>query len=392
MESMNILMIHPHDLFDKSEPWTIRIESIAEIFAKRGHRVKLCYFPLSLGVKSHIEHSGNIEVIPLDRTPSPAAFVSNTFQLIRLARWADIVHLQKCHYYASVPAVIAAYVTGRPFHYDWDDWEEKIWYESCGRGLHSRFIGFSFKMLERWLPILADSVSCASQRLKELTRTYGVREEYIFDSPVGADLNKFRPDLNGNWVKEKYEIKGDLVLYIGQLHGAQYVDLLIKAANIVLHKRPELKFMIVGEGFLEKALRQLTYELGIEDKVIFTGAIGHDDVPSYIAAATVCVAPFKNTLVTNCKSPLKIVEYLASGKPIVASLVGETRRMVGGVGVLVPPGDYHALAGGILRLLNDLRLREKMGQAARIRAEKKYNWSFTADSILSAYDKIMVSS
>ena len=385
---MNILMIHPHDLFDKSEPWTIRIKSIAEKLMEKGHKVRLCYFPLTINEKRHPRNLGEIALFPLDRTPSPKAFIANTLRLIRICRWADVVHFQKCHHYASLPAVVASYITNKPLHYEWDDWEEKIWYESCGRGLHSRFIGLSFKVLERWLPVLADSVSCASKHLKDLTHRFGVRKDFIFDAPVGADIEKFSPGLDAGRIKRKFNIKAELVLYIGQLHGAQYVDLLLKAVDQVHRKRPEVTFMIVGEGFFEKRLKKLAVELGLDGKVIFTGAVPHDDIPYYIAASDVCVASFKDTQVTRCKSPLKIVEYLAGGKPIVASNVGEVRKMVGGAGVLVEPGNWQALAEGILQLLQDKSLCRKLSARARSRAETKYNWRYTADSLLSAYQKI----
>lgn len=387
---MNILLVHPHDLFDKSEPWTVRILSLAKEFSKNGHAVKLCYFPVLLGNKHLPSSKDGIDFIPLDRTPSFFSFLGNTRSIVFLGKWADIVHFQKCHYYAALPAVICAYVNNKPLHYDWDDWEKEIWYESCGKSLYSRFIGFSFKLLERILPVLSDSVSCASNRLKELTLSYGVKDEFIFDAPVGADMNKFRPGLDSKYVKEKYQIAAQehIVLYIGQLHGAQYVDLLIKAANTISHARADVKFMIVGEGFLEKQLHQMVDGFGLKNKVIFTGAISHDEIPFYIQAASVCVAPFKDTKVTRCKSPLKIVEYMASGKAIVASNVGEVCRMLGGVGVLTAPGDHQGLAAGINTLLDDENLRNKLGQVARMKAERKFNWSYTANKLLEAYSKI----
>ncbi len=387
---MNILMVHPHDLFDRSEPWTIRIVSIARELVQAGHSVKLCYFPLLLDEEHCPKTLDLIELIPLERRPSLTAFSRNVRKLIELAGWADVVHFQKCHHYAAIPAVIAAYLKGKPLHYDWDDWEEKIWYESCGRGLHSRFIGVSFKILERVLPLLSDSVSCASEGLKQLTLRLGVKEEFVFDAPVGADLAKFTPQLCGDAIREKNGIlKGEqLVLYIGQLHGAQYVDLFIKAANIILHRCSHVKFMIVGEGFMEWKLRQMVNELGLEKKVIFTGSIAHDEIPFYTAAATVCVAPFKDTAVTRCKSPLKIVEYMASGKAIVASNVGEVSKMLGGVGILTPPGDFHAMAEAIILALGAPELRRHLQEASRRRAELKYNWAQTAASLLTAYVKI----
>ncbi|MBU0759778.1 MAG: glycosyltransferase, partial [Candidatus Omnitrophica bacterium] len=97
-------------------------------------------------------------------------------------------------------------------------------------------------------------------------------------------------------------------------------------------------------------------------------------------------AAFNETEVTICKSPLKIVEYLASGKAIVASNVGEVRKMVGGVGMLVEPSDHHALSEGIIKLLDDKGLREILRHRARRRAEEKYNWTWTAENVMKAYN------
>ena len=240
--------------------------------------------------------------------------------------------------------------------------------------------------------MLADSVSCASSHLKNMSRKFGVKENYIFDAPVGADLEKFRLDIDGQWVRDKYGIEGGMVLYIGQLHGAQYVDILIRAANIVLHKSPHLKFLIVGEGFLMNELQKQVFDLGLEEKVIFTGAIPHEEVPFYIAAADICVAPFKYTEVTRCKSPLKIIEYMAVGKIVVASCVGEVRNMLGGCGILVEPGSHKALAEGILLAWEKkAEIEDKIRERARKRIEQKYNWRYTAGNILDAYKKIVES-
>jgi len=381
-------MVHPHDIFSSVEPWTRRIRSFAGELAKKGHQVRLVYFPLA---KDDTEPRtlDDYEVIPFRRSPSPVVFMKNILRLSNLALWAEVVHFQKAHYYASVPTVIAAYIKGKPLHYDWDDWEEMIWYESCGKkSQHFFTIGYSFRILERTLPVLADTVSVASQHLRDLALRFGVKKENIYSAPVGAELEIFNPGIDGSRIKKEYNLKSPLVLYVGQLHGAQYIDLFIKAANIVLHKKPEVTFMIVGEGFMERQLKNLTIELGIEDKIIFTGSVTHHKIPEYIAAADVCVAPFKDTPVTRCKSPLKIVEYMASGKAIVASNVGEVRRMLGGVGILTPPGDFHAIAEGVLRLLRDDKLRGNLGRFARKRAEEKYNWKMSADNLLTAYEKI----
>lgn len=384
---MRILMVHPHDICSPAEPWTRRIRSFAGELAKRGHEIKLVYFPLCKGsLKTHSLEG--YEAIPLSRYPSAPGFIRNTLRITRLAGWADLVHFQKCHHYASIPSVIAAYLAKKPLHYDWDDWEEMIWYESCGRKLHSRLIGSSFKALERLLPVLADTVSVSGRELKRLAIRFGAKEKDICTVPVGADLEEFNPHIDGKQIKERYGIKGGLVLYIGQLHGAQYLDLFIRAANLILHRDPGVTFMVVGEGFMERHLNNLALELGIQDRIIFTGSVPHNDIPRYICAADICVAPFRDTKVTRCKSPLKIAEYMACGKAIVAANVGEVRKMLGGVGVLVEPGDVDALAEGILTLLSDKSLRESLGRFARQRAERSYSWSNSVSSLLTAYESV----
>lgn len=386
---MNILMVHPHDIFSPLEPWTRRIRCISKQFVAQGHQVKLVYFSVKENGRIQACLNG-YEVIPYARVISPLTFVKNIQAMIKLADWADVVHFQKCHHYASIPAVIAAYFKGKHLHYDWDDWEEMIWLESCGRGLFSRLISFSYNLLERFLPILSNTVSVASVHLKDLVIKLGVKEESVFFAPVGADLDEFNPSIDGTPVRERYAVNTPLVLYLGQLHGAQHVDLFINAASIVLQEGVKATFMIVGSGSMVNAIKGYARELHIEEKIIFTGAVAYDKVPEYIAAADICVAVFRDTSVSRCKSPLKIVEYMAMGKAIVASEVGEIKRMLGGAGILVEPGNAQLLAQGIINFLREDSLRYKLGRRARKSVEDVYNWTITARSLLKAYEQSFV--
>ena len=174
-------------------------------------------------------------------------------------------------------------------------------------------------------------------------------------------------------------------MYVGQLHGGQYVELFMEAASMLFQRNPDLSFMIVGGGYRLPELKQYSASLGLNGRLIFTEFIPHDEIPFYIAAADICVACFERNDITECKSPLKIVEYLASGKPIVASRVGEVERMIGGAGILTEPGDAMSLADGIEKLLKDRELRKEFSQKARLQAENRHNWSNTADGLLRAY-------
>jgi len=382
---MKILMLHPHDLSSPLEPWTIRIKNIAHEFTKKGCAVKLVYFPLDKKYANKSFLDDSVEIITLDRRFGIFILLQNIVRIIKLARWCDIIHFQKWHYHAALPALVAAWISNKPVHYDWDDWETKIFYYSNPKQI---IVGSFINIFEKLIPKVVDTVSVTSERLRDLCLSRGVSRENIFSAPVGANLQQFRPDPKFmGAIKRKYNINSDLILYAGQLHGGQYVELFIKAACIITKSRANVTFMVVGDGYRRGELMRLAAHLGISKRFIFTGSVAHDKIPYYINDADVCVACFEDTEIARCKSPLKIVEYLACAKAIVASNVGEIRNMVGGVGVLTEPGEVDSLAKGAIVLLGDDELRKRLEGVTRERVTSKYNWSITAGNLLQAYKK-----
>jgi len=318
----------------------------------------------------------------LSRRVGIRPLLANIRRMIREGVWADIIHFQKCFYHAALPALVSAYVLNKPLHYDWDDWEIKIFHSSARQ---PRLIGMFLAMLERIIPYLCDSVSVSSTRLREECLRYGVPPRRIVMAPVGADLDLFHPSVSGSRIRERYMIDGPLVLYLGQLHGGQYAEQYIRAAKIVLNTLADVKFMIVGDGYRLAELKKLALDLAIGEQIIFTGSVPHRETPLYLAAADVAVACFEDNDITRCKSPLKIAEYLAAGKPIVASNVGEVKRMLGGAGIMVAAGDPRELAQGIVTMFSDEPLRKRLASKARQRALELYNWENTAENLLTAY-------
>ncbi len=388
---MNILMLHPHDIHSSFEPWTVRVVYIAKEFVKKGHNVKLVYFPLDWEKRRPQELHDGFLAIPLSRRHGPHILLSNIFKVYALAAWADVVHFQKCFYYAALPAMIAAFLRGKPLHYDWDDWEAKIYEASAAPGRLKGSIQGFLAILENTIPKIADTVSVASGRLREECLKLGIATTKIFDAHVGADIARFHPGISGDAIREKYGIRRPLVLYLGQLHGGQYVELFIAAAaKLIREHKEDLSFLIVGDGYKAEELKKLAEYSNLNGTIVFAGAVPHELVPQYIAAADVCVACFQENEVTVCKSPLKIVEYLASGKAIVASNVGEVPHMLGGAGILTKPGDVCSLSAGIARIVHDGKLKSNLELLARKRAEEEYNWAVTARNLLRAYHRASI--
>ena len=382
---MKILMAIPHDIY--YEPWTTRPVELAEAFVGMGHDVTLFYWPLREAFRkfprTRDEAPRGVRVIAAVKRRFES--YANLRRLIQLARDVDVVAFQKCLPQCAALSMLCVRILGKPVCYDWDDNESSIvkeWQPSAT-------FGASVYALERLLPRFVTTLCVSSQALKDKARSLGVHEDRIFDAPVGATLDRFDPSDRGVEIRKRYGIEGLLVVYLGQLQGASYGELFLQAVVIVAKEWPDASFMVVGGGERLEMLRSAAAGLGLGSRLAFTDYVPHEDIPKYLAAADIGVATFVRNEMTICKSPLKIVEYLAAGRPIVASDVGEVRRMVGDAGLVVEPDDPGAIAAGISRLLGDDALRAELSLLARRRAEEVYNWDATARNMLAAFSKAL---
>jgi len=383
---MNILMVHPHDIYSPVEPWTVRVTYLADELVKMGHTVKVVYHLENPHCDPEIEkrrQEYSFETIPMIR--HAGTLIMKTRKMISLADWADVVHFQKCFAYVSIPSIISGIITGTPVHYDWDDWEAEIFKNSSP---HDDYWYRYINHIERFVPYLCDTVSVASNALWQQALSMGKDHTRIFEAPVGGQPDRFCiDDVDEQPVYDQYDLKENVVTYVGQLHGAQYCSLFLQMARQILDEGVEASFFVIGNGSNFLSLMREAEDLGLQDHVIFTGSVPHEDIPRFLKVSDVCVASFEDTEQVRTKSPLKVCEYLAAGRAIVASEVGEVPRMLdnGNAGVLVRPGDPRALAAGVMRVLADPELKAQLQYNARRMSETRYNWKATAENLLKAY-------
>jgi len=384
---VKILMVHPHDIYSDLEPWTVRIAYIAGELTRAGYQVRLVYHRRPDRQASDLQEKGRYDFEAIEFPRVGISMRNRCRRLTDLARWADVVHFQKCHHYSALPAVMGAYRNHRPLHYDWDDWEQRI-YEL---DKHSRIGSWIyFNQMERHLLKLADTVSVSSDGLRQLALKSGLSENRVFHAPVGVDPDVFTPDVKGKHLHGTIGSGKYVVLYQGQISGGNYVRLFIDAVKTICRQRQDVDFVIVGGGDRLDQTVKYASDSGIGDRLKFTGEVSHSDVPAYIAAADVVVACFEDNEQSRCKSPLKLVEYMASGKAIVASRVGEVPGMLGDCGLLVEHNSGEAISAAVNRLLEDSSLRAKLETAARDRACERLTWKHTAESMVRAYERAVL--
>lgn len=295
-----------------------------------------------------------------------AATIGMTMQALRLR--ADVIHLGKPHPQNSLAGLIAARLTrGCSLFLDYDD------LEAASNRLSGAWQGHMLAWLETTIPRCVDGVTVHSQFLFDRVVATGVTPSAVHRLPsaveparfvVGAeDINQLRSQLNLDGQRT--------VLYVGTMSLANHpVDLLLHAFAEVARQLCDVTLVLVGGGKDYAKLRGMAKELGIESCCRFVGRVTAATTPVFYHLADVSVDPVEDNDVARARWPLKIIESMAAGTPIITGEIGDRNEMLGhGVaGLLVPPGNATALAAAILVVLSDQTLQERLraGCASRI--------------------------
>lgn len=238
------------------------------------------------------------------------------------------------------------------------------------------------KVIEKFFLRHANKIIAVTPGIKRaIEAEYDTESKNIIVIPNGANTDLFKP-MNQKEVRKKLKFDQDAnyVCFVGTLAAWQGVEYLIQSAPLILKEIPNTKFLIVGDGQMKEELVELAEKTGVSDKFIFTGIVPYDDVPKYINASGVCVVP-KRPLKSGY-SPLKLYEYMACGKPVVASrLEGFEILEKQKAGILVEPEKPEELAKAVIRLLKDEKLREEMGRNGREYVVKYHSWEAVAERV-----------
>jgi glycosyltransferase involved in cell wall biosynthesis len=281
--------------------------------------------------------------------------------------------------------VVAANRTGRPLLLEYNGSE--VWV-----GKHWDRVG-SLDLLERYERLNLDAAArifVVSEVERRNLEARGVDGQKIVVNPNGVDVERFRPGVGGVDARRELQIAEDEVVAgfvgtFGPWHGVEKLAEAIK--KIPLNVR--VRFLLVGSGSLHAEVEKL---LEGDERVIFTGAVAHEGVAKLLDACDILVAPHV-PLADGSEffgSPTKIFEYMAMGKGIVASRLGQIGEVLvdGETALLVEPGDVEDLRGAILRLVESEELRKRLGAKAREVAEREHTWTRNAQRVLDAYKSL----
>ncbi len=163
--------------------------------------------------------------------------------------------------------------------------------------------------------------------------------------------------------------------FLGTLKAWHGVDVLIEAFHRLNAKDSATRLLIVGDGPERDRLQAEVITRGLQAATVFTGPVSASEVPGLLGSMDAAVAPYP-LLERFYFSPLKVYEYMAAARPVVASAIGQLRKVIksGKNGLLVPPGDAAALAAALWSLKSDPALRARLGRNARALVLKSHTW------------------
>jgi glycosyltransferase involved in cell wall biosynthesis len=182
-----------------------------------------------------------------------------------------------------------------------------------------------------------------------------------------------------------------VVMFVGGFYPWHDLSLLVESFGNLLRSAPDARLVLVGDGETRPTLEKMIKEQDLKHAVIMTGAVDHHRVPEMLAVADVAVAPNIPFFGGHGGSPLKIFEYMAAGKAIIASGTGQIAEVIhhGHNGLLVKPGDADDLARAMLRLINDPAERARLGRNARQQAVERHSWEHYAKELEQIYLSVL---
>jgi glycosyltransferase involved in cell wall biosynthesis len=320
--------------------------------------------------------------VPIPRAIRPIQDLRAVWRLYRLIRRLkpDIVHTQTSK--AGIVGRLAARLAGTPV----------IIHTAHAFPFHpyvSAPLRLAYVAIERWAAGWTDLLMVDT----ESVRADGLRHRIVSDPgrivtvPMGVDLRKFSPSSQGpdNLKKSLGFGQKDLVVgTVARLVPDKGIECFLRMAARLKSARPDVRFLIVGDGPLRRSLEELTGSLGIREAVVFAGH--RTDVPALMQVMDLFVLP-------TLREGFGVVfaEAMAMGKATVGSRIGPVAEVVedGVTGYLVPPDEPDAFAARALDLLNDEQKRRAFGEAGRRRVEARFSASRMCETIEQHYQRLL---
>ena len=318
--------------------------------------------------------------ILLEFTLAIRLYMKKPFHIIHAANPPDIIFL------------IGAFfkIFGVKYIFDVHDLSPELY-----SSLYKRKSGFIYKTLllaEKLSCMMADLIITTNQSYKDVIRDRNkIEQSRIFVVRNDPQIEDFIPF--GSQKIQRVEGK-KIILFAGTINPQDGVTELLKVLHCLIYDLNEenIQCVIIGSGRAITEVNKTIMQLNLKDYVDMKGPIYDKKIINdLLQISDVCVEPAPFNEINNISTFIKILEYMASGKPIVAFDLKESRYSANGSAIFIKPGDTEGYAKEIKNLLNDPELSKKLGSVGRERVRDEFNWNNSLKNMKAAYDIISVS-
>lgn len=379
----------------------LHIQAVVQAFQRRGHQVRL--LAVREGVPQVTEDLNTWTPVSVPALPGAfdlaekglrwvqgrlglpylRFFASYRFSRACQAAFASFDVLYERFWFNGYGGLLAARRLGIPLVYEVNG-DLPAEYEQLGIRL-TRFQWAAIHRITRWMFTRAARLVTVSEPLRRRTvERWGLPPDQVAVVPNGARMDLFAGERPGGEDGLAGPLKGHpAVIFVGSFKPWHGLDLLVQAFASLASSRPEARLVFVGDGPKREDLQAQVSSLGLAQQVIFTGAVPQAEVADLLSAAQVAVVNPRVSPASQSQSPLKLFEYMAAGKAIVAPLTPNLDAILehGRTAILVPPDDPEALAAALSELLEDADLRSRLGSAARQQALERHSWDAAAEKL-----------
>jgi glycosyltransferase involved in cell wall biosynthesis len=231
--------------------------------------------------------------------------------------------------------------------------------------------------IERCVTRHADAVIVVNKMLEDRARSWGAKRVYLVPNYPPAD---FRPTIDSETFRRRQGLSGKkIVLYVGKLSAVECTLDLLKALSDLLREQKETVLVMVGDGPERESIERFAEEGAIRNQIRITGWVPHEEVPNWIAIADVCVLPRREDMPSakfySPHSVRKIGEYLALGKPVVVTPVGDFAQT--DLPVRVAPLDRFSTT-----------IKEELRNPRSVDRPDGFTWERSEETLLEVYEDL----
>ena len=368
---------------------------MSDTLSDMGHNVHIVTYPFGQGDirvrTANVHRTGPFRPEANPKVGPSRQKFSLDFQLLRLLcrvirrENIDIIHAH--NYEAALIGILAKWLTRRPLLYNAVNLlgDELAGYNFIRPAWLAHFIAHG---LDWFTPIFPNHITAVSPELRDWFLKRGIPARKVDMVPAGIEPDLF-DHVQPEKFREKYQLNGrPIVMYTGVLDAYQRIDYLLRAFAIALREKPDALLLVVSPLISEASEnqhKQLAAKLGISTSIVWISPHPLHDLPSYLALADVCVVPRPE-----CPGhPIKLLNYLLAGKPVISFAGGAKGVRHMHDAFVVPNHDLEALGLGIVTLLNDRALAEKLGANGNATVLAEFDWRQICRKIEGIYDKLL---